>query len=109
MSNFETTVVDANGSPKTFPYIIEVTTTTASDSTFTVDISNVGLTNVYAVFATGIASSNALGSALCTSIYSFDTSSVTGIAYVHNTAVLGVLGIQGAGSGKTIKVVVLGN
>lgn len=109
MSNFETTVVDESGSPKTFPYIVETTVTTASDGTFTADFTDVGLTTVYGAFATGIAANSSLGNALSTSIYTLNTTTVTGIAYVHNTAVLGVLGIQAAGSGETIKVTVIGN
>src|SRR5882762_159950 len=97
-----------NGTLQTAPKIFIASVVTASDSTFTVNTSAAGFTSVYSVHATGIASNSTLANALGTSIYTFTTTSVTGVAYIPSAAVLGLLGVSLAGSGKTIIVTVIG-
>lgn len=97
-----------NGTLQTAPKILTASVTTASDSTFTVNLAAAGFTQVFSVHAEGITSNATLANAIQTSLYSFSTSSVTGVAYVNSLAVLGILGVSLAGSGKTVVVTVIG-
>lgn len=91
------------------PVVVYTTTTTASDGTFTVDISNAALANVYNVHATVIAASAALANAINASISTFSTTTVSGIAYRPTAAVLGLLGITAVGAGIQIRLTVIGS
>jgi len=102
-------VSDQSGNLTMEPILLHTTATTASDGTFSVDISDAGLTHVHTVHATVIAPNNTLSNAASTSISTFTTSTVAGIAYSNTLAVLGVLGIAAVGAGRTVYITVVGD
>lgn len=106
---FDFFVEDESGNLTSSPMLVHTTATTASDGTFTVDISSAGLTHVYTVTAVVLAPNNTLANAIGTSISTFNTSTVAGIAYQPSTAVLGVIGIQAVGSGHTVRITIIGD
>ena len=106
---FDFFVEDNQGNLTQSPMLVHTTATTASDGTFSVNISNAGLTHIYNVHATVLASNNTLANAAVASISSFTTSTVSGIAYQSSTAVLGLLSINAVGAGRTVYITVIGD
>lgn len=106
---FDFFVEDEQGNLTQSPMLVHTTATTASDGTFSVDISNAGLTHVYTVSATVVTSNNTLANAIGVSISTFSTSTVAGICYQPSVAVLGVIGIQAVGAGKTVRLTIVGD
>ena|SRR5579859_5586607 len=102
-------VEDESGNLTTNPMLVHTTATTASDGTFSVDITNAGLTHVYTVTAVVLATNNTLSNAIGTSISTFSTTTVAGIAYQPSVAVLGLIGIQPVGSGHTVHITIVGD
>jgi hypothetical protein len=106
---FDFFVEDESGNLTQSPMLVHTTATTASDGTFSVDISNAGLTHVYTVTATVLATNNTLANAIGVSISTFSTTSIAGIAYQPSVAVLGLLGIQAVGAGKVVRITIVGD
>lgn len=106
---FDFFVEDESANLTQNPMLVHTTATTASDGTFTVDISNAGLTHVYTVSATVLATNNTLSNAVGASISTFTTSTVAGICYQPTAAVLGLLGIQAVGAGKVVRLTIVGD
>lgn len=106
---FDFFVEDESSNLTVNPMLVHTTATTASNGTFTVDISNAGLTHVYSVHATVVAPNNTLSNAVGTSISTFTTSTIAGIAYAPTAAVLGLLGITAVGAGHTVYITVIGD
>jgi len=107
---FTVSVVTANGAPETDPFICHASTTTASDGTWSVDISGVGFTNIFSVAAQIISSDNTAANAGYTSVSTFSTTTVSGRGVKPQT--VGALGgspIQNIGAGRTVYVTVIGN
>lgn len=107
---FTVSVVDSSGAPNTDPFICHATATTASDGTWSIDISNVGYTNIFSVSAHVISSDNTVANAGYTSISTFSTTTVAGRGVKPQT--VGALGgspVQSIGSGRTVYVTVIGN
>ena len=110
MGAFDVTVCDTNGTPKTAPFICYASTTTASDGSWSVDISNVGYTNIFSVKAQVMSSSNSVANAAHASVSSFSTTTVAGGAVKPQTVpALGGSPVQSVGSGVTVYVIVIGN
>lgn len=107
---FNVSVINTSGSPDTDPLIMHGTATTASDGTWSLDISGVGYTNLMTVTAHVISTDQTTGNAGYTSISTFSTSTVAGRAVKpQNIAVLGGSPVQSIGSGHTVYVTVIGN
>ena len=102
-------VEDESGNLTQDPMLVHTTATTASNGTFTVDISNAGLTHVHGVQASALAANNTLSNALQVAVSSFSTTSVGGVIYQPTTAVLGLLGITTAGAGHTVYITIIGD
>jgi hypothetical protein len=100
---------DGSGNLNLNPMIVYTIATTNSSGEFTVDITDAGLTDVLSVHATVIASGSSLNDAIGVSIYTFDTTTIAGIAYKPTTAVLGLLGITAVGSGVEVLITVIGD
>lgn len=107
---FTVSVVNSNGAPQTDPFICVASATTASDSTWSVDISNVGFTNIFSVHAQVMSSDNTAANAGYASVSSFSTTAVSGRAVKPQTvSALGGSPIQNIGQGHTVYVTVIGN
>jgi hypothetical protein len=106
---FDFFVEDESGNLTQSPMLVHTTATTASNGTFTVDISNASLTHVHGVQACALAANNTLSNAIQVAVSSFSTTSVGGIAYQPTVAVLGVLGISAVGAGHTIYITIIGD
>lgn len=107
---FTVSVIDNTGSPEFDPLICHVSTTTASDGTWSVDISGVGYTTIFSVHAQIISSDNTAANAGYTSVSTATTSTIAGRGVKPLT--VGALGgspIQNIGSGRTVYVTVIGN
>lgn len=110
MGQFDVTVCDTSGTPKTIPFISCGTATTASDGTWSLDISNVGYTNIFSVAAQVISDDQTAANAGYTSVSTFSTTTVSGRAVKPQTiTALGESPVQSIGSGKTVYVTVIGN
>lgn len=109
MGAFDVTVCDMNGTPKTAPFISYGTATTASDGTWSLDISGIGYTNVFSVSAHVVSADQTTANAGYTSISTFSTSTVSGRAVKPVTVVLAALSVQSIGAGRTVYVTVIGN
>lgn len=96
-----------NGSTKSGPKTVVTTTQTNSSGAWSITLS--GFTNVYSVSAVALASSSSLSNAVQCSIYTFTTTSVQGVAYQYQAAVLGLLGVTAVGANVPIIVTVIGN
>jgi hypothetical protein len=106
---FDFFVEDESGNLTTNPMLVHTTATTNSSGIFNVDITGAGLTHVYSVHATVVASNSSLSNAVGTSIYTFNTTTITGIAYSPTAAVLGLLGITAVGSGHIVYITIIGD
>lgn len=107
---FTVSVVNTGGTPDTDPFICHASTTTASDGTWSIDISNVGYTNIFSAHAQIISSDNTAANAGYTSVSTFSTSTIAGRGVKPQT--VGALGgspIQNIGAGRTVYVTVIGN
>jgi len=106
---FDFFVEDESGNLTQSPMLVHTTATTASNGTFTVDISNAGLTHVHGVQASSLATNNTLSNAIQVAVSSLSTTSVGGVAYQSTVAVLGLLGITTVGAGHVIYITVIGD
>jgi len=107
---FTVSVVTNSGAPETDPFVCHASTTTASNGTWSVDISGVGFTNIFSVHAQVMSSDNTVANAGYASVSTFSTSTVSGGAVKPLT--VGALGgspVQSIGSGHTVYVTVIGN
>lgn len=109
MPNFVPTVCDNQGTPDTSPFICHTTATTASDGTWSVDITNVGFVNIFSVSAHVVSSDQTAGNAGYTSLSTVSTTTIAGRAVKPVTVVLASLSVQAIGSGHTVYVTVIGN
>lgn len=107
---FNVSVIDAAGAPDTDPLICHATATTASDGTWSVDLSSIGYTNIFTVHAQVISADQTVANAGHTSVSTFSTTTVSGRAVKpQNVNVLGGSPVQSIGSGRTVYVTVIGN
>ena len=110
MGAFDVTVCDTSGTPKTSPFISYGTATTASDGTWSLDISNVGYTNIFSVVAQVISADQTAANAGYTSVSTFSTTDVSGRAVKPQAVTsLGLSPVQSIGAGRTVYVTVIGN
>lgn len=107
---FNVSVINTSGAPDTDPLICHASTTTASDGTWSIDISGVGYTNLFSVQAIVLSSDNTVANAGYTSVSTFSTSTVAGRAVKPQTVpALGGSPVQSIGSGRTVYITVIGN
>ena len=110
MSQYELDVTNASGrsSLMTSPLLTVINATTNSSGVFTVDLTNSGYTTILSATADVSGASSAMTDVIGTSIYSISATTITGVAYKAQGAVLGLLGITPVSSGFTVRVSVIG-
>lgn len=107
---FTVSVVDSSGAPNTDPFVCHASTTTASDGTWSINLTNVGFTNIFSASAQVISSDNSVANAGYASVSSFSTTTIAGCAVKpQNVGALGGSPVQSIGSGHTVYVTVTGN
>jgi hypothetical protein len=102
-------VEDASGNlDANDPIMMCTTATTNSRGNFSVAISDVGYTGVLHVQATTKDTASGVTNTTVTSVTGFSTTAVSGSVYQF-TSLLGVLGLDAVGSGRTVYVSVVGS
>jgi len=101
---------DSAGNLYTSPVCEAFSTTTDTNGHWSVDISGLGYTHVYAIAATVKSADNTPANAAYASVSTFSTTTVAGgAAKPVNVGALGGPPTQGVGSGVTIYVIVVGD